>query len=401
MLVNFAFPAIYGLELYGSFIQANILVFVFQKLADIVSEPLISHLDKRFIFATSLVFSSIIMGLFIVTNFLISIGDPQLLGVMLLSSCCLLSMYALEQQLRIVIYLISFLGVFFILLALQLLASWSLNIVDILIWTNGVPCIFAVIGLLTSGSKLPSSKNTMSTMVGVLSLLPRMVSVTFVFNLLTNILPYILSKTLSLGDLGLFRVATSVIQSATSMFPVSAKAIFVAFIRGVKAEELCKALMLSSLLYFSVLGFFAYVGSWLFPNLSKYLTLIASLPVLYWAVVLERYQLAIGLRRRVIVANLIIGLLIICATIFVGDLSQAMIMYAIGFSGYVLILYINSQLCIDYRIIIFVTILSPIIIWLEDLSSFIPIFFMAALTILSIFLVRLNWANIHNLKQLK
>lgn len=401
MLVNFAFPVFYGLESYGSFIQTNILVFLFQKLADIVSEPLVSQVDKRFIFTTSLAFSSIIMGLFVVANCFFSIGDPQLLGVMLLSSSCLLSMYAMGRQLRILIYLLLFLGVFFLLLALKMLAIWDLNIVDILVWTNGVPSIYAVIVLVASGSSFPSSKKTISTMVEVLSLLPRMVSVTLVFNLLTNILPYILSKNLPLRDLGLFRVATSVIQSATSMFPVSAKAIFVAFVRGIKAEDLFRILMLSSLFYFSVFGFFAYLASWLMPNLSKYLTLIASLPVLYWAVLLERYQLAIGLYRRVIVANLIIGFLIIFATFFVGDLKQAMVMYAISFSGYVLILYISSQSSINYRVIYFVATISPIIIWFEDISSFIPILYMSILAICAIFLIRWSWADIQSLKLFK
>ena len=296
MLVNFVVPALYGLESYGAFIQANILVFVFQKLTDIVNEPLISHVEGRYIFATSLLMGGVVMLLFLITNSINPIGNPLLLGVMLVSSCCLLSMYALRQQLRLLVYLVVFLGVFGLLLALKMLADWQLSIVDVLIWTNLVPGLLAALGLVSSGSRLPPGKQLLSTMGNMFVMLPRMVSVTLVFNLLTNILPYILSKTLPVRDLGLFRVVTSVIQSATSLFPLNTKAIFVAFVGGERREALFKTIMSASLLYFSILGVFGYLLAWMVPKLSPYLVLVASLPVLYWAVVSERYLLASGSR---------------------------------------------------------------------------------------------------------
>ncbi len=37
LVVNFVIPGLYGLEAYGAFIKANVLVFLFQKLLDIIN----------------------------------------------------------------------------------------------------------------------------------------------------------------------------------------------------------------------------------------------------------------------------------------------------------------------------------------------------------------------------
>ncbi len=398
MLVNFVVPALYGLESYGAFIQANILVFVFQKLTDIVNEPLISHVEGRYIFATSLLMGGVVMLLFLITNSINPIGNPLLLGVMLVSSCCLLSMYALRQQLRLLVYLVVFLGVFSLLLALKLLADWQLSIVDVLIWTNLVPGLFAALGLVSSGSRLPPGKQLLSTMGNMFVMLPRMVSVTLVFNLLTNILPYILSKTLPVRDLGLFRVVTSVIQSATSLFPLNTKAIFVAFVGGERREALFKTIMSASLLYFSILGVFGYLLAWMVPKLSPYLVLVASLPVLYWAVVSERYLLASGSRRQVMIANLTVGLLAVVAVFFVQELKQAEIFYALGFSAYALALHACCQPRLHSGAMYWVVLMSPCIIWLQGMSIFIPIFYMVSLIILATVVLRFRLADLRNLR---
>ncbi len=398
MLVNFVVPALYGLESYGAFIQANILVFVFQKLTDIVNEPLISHVEGRYVFATSLLMGGVVMLLFLITNSINPIGNPLLLGVMLVSSCCLLSMYALRQQLRLLVYLVVFLGVFGLLLALKMQADWQLSIVDVLVWTNLVPGLLAALGLISSGSRLPPGKQLLSTMGNMFVILPRMVSVTLVFNLLTNILPYILSKTLPVRDLGLFRVVTSVIQSATSLFPLNTKAIFVAFVGGERREALFKTIMSASLLYFSILGVFGYLLAWMVPKLSPYLVLVASLPVLYWAVVSERYLLACGSRRQVMIANLTVGLLAVVAVFFVHELKQAVIFYALGFSAYALVLHACCQPRLHSGAMYWVVLMSPCIIWLQEMSVFVPILYMVSLIILAAVALRLRPADLRNLR---
>ncbi len=398
MLVNFVVPALYGLESYGTFIQANILVFVFQKLTDIANEPLISHVEGRYVFATSLLMGGVVMLLFLITNSIDPIGNPLLLGVMLVSSCCLLSMYALRQQLRLLVYLVVFLGVFGFMLALKMLADWQLSIVDVLVWTNLVPGLLAALGLVSSGSRLPPGKQLLSTVGNTFVMLPRMISVTLVFNLLTNILPYILSKTLPIRDLGLFRVVTSVIQSATSLFPLNTKAIFVAFVGGERREALFNTIMSASLLYFSILGVFGYLLAWMVPKLSPYLVLVAGLPVLYWAVVSERYLLASGARRQVMIANLTVGLLAVVTVFFVEDLKQAVIFYALGFSAYALVLHACCQPRVHSGAMYWVVILSPCVVWLKEMSIFIPILYMVSLIILATVVLRFRPADLRNLR---
>lgn len=398
LLVNFLVPALFGLESYGVFVQANILVFVFQKLTDIVNEPLISHVEGRYIFATSLLIGCVVILLFLIANSFEQIGNPVLLGVMLLSSCCLLSMYALRQQFRLLVYLLVFLVVFGFLLALKMLAGWQLNIVDVLIWTNFIPGGIAALGLILSGSRFPPGKKFISTMKNVVAMVPRMISVTLVFNLLTNILPYILSKTLPVRDLGLFRVVTSIIQSATSLFPLNTKAIFVAFVAEERRDVLFKTIMSTSLLYFAIVGVGGYLFAWAVPKISSYLVLVTSLPVLYWAVVSERYLLARGLRRQVMVANLVVGFLVVPAVIFVRDLQQAELFYSIGFSVYALVLHSFCQHRFHQGVMCWVVLLSPCVIWLQEKSVFIPILYMCSLVVLVITALRFRLADLRNLR---
>jgi len=398
MLVNFVVPALYGLESYGAFIQANILVFVFQKLTDIVNEPLISHAEGRYIFAMSLMMGAVVLLLFLITNSIDPIGNPLLLGVMLLSSCCLLSMYALRQQLRLLVYLVVFLGVFGVLIMLKISADWQLSIVDVLVLTNLVPGVLAMLGLVFSGSRLPPGKQLRSSIANTILMLPRMISVTLVFNLLTNILPYILSKTLPVRDLGLFRVVTSIIQSATSLFPLNTKAIFVAFVGDERREALFKTVMSASLLYFAILGVFGYLLAWMVPKLSPYLALVAGLPVLYWAVVMERYLLASALREKVMIANLTVGIMAVGATYFVHELKHAEIFYALGFSAYALALHACCQPRIHSGAIYWVVILSPLAICLQPINILIPILYMVSLIILATLVLQFRPADLRNLR---
>ncbi|MGY2160030.1 hypothetical protein [Pseudomonas tolaasii] len=194
LVVNFVIPGLYGLEAYGTFIKANVLVFLFQKLLDIVNEQLIASVEAEYTLVTSLFMATLIFLLFNAVNLIDYIGNPLLLGVMLLSSACLLSMFSLRLQRWIVGYLIIFLCVFFTALLLSYLSVWPLSIVDILILTNLIPCLYAVVVLFFNGAKLPMGKQLLLTCHRVLLLLPRMVSITLVFNLFTNILPFILSK---------------------------------------------------------------------------------------------------------------------------------------------------------------------------------------------------------------
>ncbi|EJM83549.1 MULTISPECIES: hypothetical protein [Pseudomonas] len=399
LVVNFVIPGLYGLDAYGAFIKANVLVFLFQKLLDIVNEQLIASVEAEYILVTSLFMATLIFLLFSVVSLVDDIGNPLLLSVMLLSSACLLSLFGLRLQRWIVGYLVLFLCVFFVLLFISYQQILPLSIVDILLLTNLIPCLFAVAVLFSHGAKLPVGRQLLSTCKNVLFLLPRMVSITLVFNLFTNILPYILSKSLPVRDLGLFRVIVSIIQSATSLFPINVRAVFVAFVSGGQRQEQYRIIMSVALFYFALVGLSGYAMGWLFPQYSAYLAMLPCLPVLYWAVVTERYLVASGLHRKVIIANLVLGVLAVAGMIlFVQGLKQAELFYALGFSAYLLFLHLLCRPGIRLPVIFWVSVLSPFAIVLKDVNLIWGVLYMLSLLIIAVGILRLRPADFRTLR---
>lgn len=397
LLVNFMVPALFGLEAYGVFVQANILVFVFQKIADIINEPLISHLERGYIFFFSLLLAGLVMLLFMILVFFQTKGNPVLLFSMLLSSCCLLSMYALRQQMRILIYLVAFLLVFFGLLGLGFFKIWSLNIETILISTNLIPASVAVLGLIFSGARVPPRSELVSVLISIFSLLPKLFSVTLVFNLLTNILPLVFSKILPARDLGLFRVMTSVIQSATSLFPFNTKAIFVAFTDAKKRDRVFNILMNASLLYFAILQIVGLSAVWFLPMLKSYLVLIPLLPVLYWTVLIERYAVASGQGRKVSFVNLLVGCPILLAAFFGNDLKYAELTYAFGFSLYLFALSRFISLDLNRYVLLWLAIISPLLLMLEFSAEWLSLLSACLLVLVSVRILGFDFKSLRNL----
>lgn len=331
LLVNFIIPMLYGLEAYGAFIQANILVFVVQKLTDIVNEPLIGHVDAENVFPVAAWMAVIVWLIFTVTNAFVTLGSPLLLAAMLLSSCVMLGLYSLRWHRVLFAYLVAFLTVFFALLALKELAYWPLTIVDILTWTNlaALPIFYPLaLGVRWGGAWVRLRQ--------ALRVAPGNISATLVFNLFTNLLPYLLSKTLPLHDLGLFRVMTSVVQSATSLFPVNTKALFVMLRRDADAAQLYPIVLGLSLAYFSGVALAMLALSVFEPRLLPYLALMGGLSALYWAVLSERYLLAVGRKHALVVANLVVGILALALALRVETLGQATMLYAASFAVYAL-----------------------------------------------------------------
>lgn len=380
LLVNFVIPALYGLELYGAFIQANILVFLFQKLTDISTEPLIGHVDHAMIFPVSILIAACVWLVFWAIDSVASLGSTALLAAMLLSSSVMLSMYALRQQRRLVAYLVFFLMVFFTLLILKEWLKWPLSIVDILLWTNLLPASLAALALLRSGVRLPSRQTVGPLLAGVARVAPGNFSVTLVFNLFTNLLPYILSKTLPLRDLGLFRVVTAVIQSATTIFPINTKAIFVKLVGSEDRAGQFRILLAWSLLYFAGLGLVALATGRVDARLVPYLALMASLPTLYWAVLAERYLQATKRRRELMVANLVVGGIALAGAFLVETIAQAIIYYAFGLSTYAGWLLVLNRRTVSLSASIPVIGLAPLAVQLQSYSMVYPaIYFLIAL----------------------
>lgn len=399
LVVNFVVPSLYGLDAYGEFIKANILVFLFQKLLDIVNEQLIASVEAEYILITSLLMAFLIFLAFCGFNLIANIGNPLLLSVMLLSSACMLSLFALRLHRWIVGYLVIFLCTFSGSLFARHSEILPLSIVDVLILTNLTPCLFAVVVLFFHGARIPLGNNLLSAFQLVLASLPKIVLITLVFNLFTNILPYILSKSLPVRDLGLFRVIISVIQSATSLFPVNVRAVFVSFVSGGQRQEQYRIVMSVALFYFALVGLFGYTIGWFFPQYAIYLVMLPCIPVLYWAVVTERYLVASGLNRKVIIANIIIGTLAVTGVaFFVQDIHQAELFYALGFSAYLLLLHFLCRPGIDLAVVLLVSILSPLAIIGTATSLFWGMLYMCVILVMAIWKLRLRPKDIRGLR---
>lgn len=398
LLVNFVIPALYGLELYGAFIQANILVFLFQKLTDISTEPLIGHVDPAMIFPVSMLIAGAVWFVFWVADRVVSLGSPALLAAMLLSSSAMLSMYALRKPRRLVAYLLFFLVVFFTLLILKERLDWQLSIVEILFWTNLLPALLAALALLGSGVRLPSAQEVRPLLASVARTAPGNFSVTLVFNLFTNLLPYILSKTLPLRDLGLFRVVSAVIQSATTIFPINTKAIFVGLVESDDRTGQFRILLAWSLLYFAGIGLLALVAGSVAPRLLPYLALVASLPTLYWAVLAERHLQASGQRRRLMAVNLAVGGLALAAAFLVQTIDQAVAYYAVGLSAYAGWLLFLERRTLSFFGSILVAGLAPLAVQLQSVSLIYPAAYFVGLLLLARGVFRPRLADLQRLR---
>jgi hypothetical protein len=344
LAVNFLIPALFGLEQYGLFLRANLLVFLFHKLTDIANEPLISLLEANSIFPISMSICCLVLVAFSTIDLVYPIGSPLLLASMLLSSSVSLSMYALRKSSHILCYLVAFLVVFCGLLSVRGLGPYRLGITEILIATNLIPASVVGIALASSAGRGSCGNEQLHTMIRPLrGSLPSTVSLTLVFNLFTNVFPFLLSKTLAPGDLGLFRVMTSVVQSATSVFPLNVKSIFVAFATTREPQRLYSVIASVSLSYFALAGLVGCIISVSWPQLHPYMALVCSIPALYWAALSERFLLAIRQTSFVRSVNLGIALTALPVMFFVTTVREAVICYAFGFSAYALLLLLKAQ----------------------------------------------------------
>jgi hypothetical protein len=366
LAINFLIPITYGIEVYGSFIQTNILVFVCHKFIDIINEPLISSMNPKYIFASSLFCSGFIYMLLIVGNTFQNTSSEWLLLVMLLSSSSMLSMFALKLKYLLIIHLSLVLIVFLNLITLDKLNIYNTSIVNLCIFSNLLPSLISILGILMGGAELPPPKDFSHILKTTLYKLPRNISTTFAFNCLTNFFPYLLAQQLSALDIGIFRVVTSLLQAATSVFPINTKSIFLALADGKNQAKQLLILMSGSLLYFSFIGLMVASAAYFFPRLEPYTRMVSFLPILFWAVLLERFTQVALPPGRLIYANLIVGVGLIISLLLITTLEQAELLYELGISSYLLLLAWCSRTKSVYLLIIFLLTFSALFILLKS-----------------------------------
>lgn len=113
----------------------------------------------------------------------------------------------------------------------------------------------------------------------------------------------------------------------------------------------------------------------------------------------ERYLVASGLHRKVIIANLVLGVLAVAGMIlFVQGLKQAELFYALGFSAYLLFLHLLCRPGIPLPVIFWVSVLSPFAIVLKDVNLIWGVLYMLSLLIIAVGILRLRPADFRTLR---
>lgn len=398
LLVNLLIPFVYGVEYYGGFIQANILVFTIQKFADIVIEPLMVYVEPCFLFVTTLVTSAIILLVAHGVSYIDAVGSQGLLAAMLLSSNCMLSMFALRLHQNILLHLILLLVVFFSLLLLDYNGLIHLSLVNLLVCSNLIPALISTAALFLFGSTLPTSRQMWEALKISVSEFPRNVSTTLVFNFLTNIYPYILTKELTARDLGVFRIVTSLLQSAASLFPLNIKEIFSQFIEGKQRNKKIHLLVIVSLFYFSAIGIFATLATYFEPKLSPYISMITILPVIYWVILFERFMQAEQMRQKLLLINLSIFSLMMIAVLFVKTLQDAEYLYVLSIGIYASVLLGCSQISINRNQILLVIFFSIMAFSQEENLKGCSLLYMLTIATLTFFFMKKLMPNFSNVK---
>lgn len=334
LLFSFLAPAAYGLALYGEFIGLNAVVFLLHRAFGIISEPLI-----RFAGAGKLIYSVLLLSLltfvgFLALHFLTSVGSPLLLFSMLLSASVLLVLQGLRLR-RAYILFVSLAA-----LLLAALTAWSythdlsISLERVMEISVLIPaCIWLVVALRAS-DECPSLKELQALLAQLANQIPQLLTVTAVMNLLTAALPVYLARVLVPYDLGLYRVASSVIQSATSVFPVSTAAVIARFTSHAQGKRLYRTLRSFATLYFSIIATGLILLASLAPTLTPYLVLCASIPVYYRAVLDERHLIAANRSLWLMAINITVVLIGLGSLFLIHTLENAMLYYACIVTGY-------------------------------------------------------------------
>lgn len=362
LLVNFVIPVCWGVGEYGLFIKENIFVLMFHKLADLISEPLIS-LDGN----VSLFSNAIVMGAFLLTLFWmlsciapISMGSGWLLGCMVWSNCVLIVMHAKSLHRWIVFYLILFIFFFLLGVIVRYYHFYEVTIVQILELTNLVPAVVFFMALCL-GKKIELSflsfKATASNLISILKVTPKLFSLTLVNNLFTNILPCYVSFVFTPQALGLFKIQMSIAQMAVVVFPVSAKVISFYFYKY-NSKLLLESTLRLSINYFSFIALCAYAYIAGYEKKFEISHIVLLLPVIHVSVILERYLLGSALRNRLIAINWYVAIISCLVIVCVHTLSEMIFLYSFSIVLYVFLMLTLIESSLSKLIIMSLSALS-------------------------------------------
>jgi hypothetical protein len=381
---NFLAPAVFGLTVYGEFIAHNAAVFLLHRAMTIISEPLIRFATPQSLLVHSMVLNLIAWGAFALASQQWDMGSIGLLLGMLISASVLLAMQALRLRRSYIAFLMA------VCISFSGLVTWSAlhdnaisleRVMEISVWG---PSLVGMVYLFTHGATLPSLRMLLLTLRKVLAHVPRIISITSAMNMLTSALPLFLVPILSTRDLGLFRVATSVIQSATSAFPVSTQTLLASFVQHARGVELYRLLSTIARLYFALASMGLMVMAFLLPQLVPYVLLTICLPVFYHAILTERHLTATGHIRALVIINLAVVGLTIMGIGFVNNMGDAVLLYASGFVAYALALSFADRAMPPNLSLLLLFALCPVVIHFMEQQLWIGLLYAALIVLVTL-----------------
>lgn len=386
LMMNFLFPGLYGLESYGSFIQTNALLFLLHKTISIVSEPLIHFSEPRRIFCTSLALNGLLFLIFCAANYWLPLGSPLLLAGMLGNYSVLLALQAMRMHKSFIGVQLGTVLIFTALSLYSALHAFSISIATVMEAAMLLPTLGGALMLVIQRAAILSLPALRTSLRQMAQQVPQLLSITAAMNLFTNALPLILAYTLGARDLGLFRVSVSVIQSASSLFPLSTQALLAGFVRHEREGHdgsHYAALRDFSILYFSAAGVGLLLLTLLMPNLAAYAALACCLPVYYLAVIAERHLTAMHRVRRLMVVNGLVCLIAACTLPFVTHLAQGQALFITGLTAYALLLCLSIRLRRLSRAPLWLIALCPLAVYATGLSTWAGIAYLLLLALLT------------------
>lgn len=343
LIANFLLPAVYGITTYGEFIVFNAVLFVVHKTMSIVSEPLIRFHQPDQVLYGSLLLNAFGLGVFLIIRWFFPLGSPWLLLGMLLSLSVVLTMQALMLKKALIIFtsMVNILLLGSIYIGSQ--GYVALSIQQIMEISTLIPAILGFT-LLANHVGRPSTQQLADALKIVVRRMPQLLSMTAVANLFTNALPLLLMGHLSAMQIGQMRVAISVVQSATGIFPVASQAILGAFVRHKDPALLYVSLSRFSAFYFGLLGCTLIIATFILPAIGPYVTLACLLPIFYETILAERYMLAMNRPNELVLVNLGIAIPAAAVLLVAFNLPQVFLVYVTGYALYALLLRLKSQI---------------------------------------------------------
>lgn len=372
LMINFFTPIIYGIEQYGLFIKLNILVYVFHRFSDITSESLIAMAGQGSVFFQSLVVNGVYFSIFLLLQFFFASGSALLLGSMLLSSSVLLSFYAQRRLGAVLALLIVVTLTFFSLGCLQWAGSIYLDIQQLMV-VSTLPV--AVVGLVVLSWHHRAELvcvSSYSALCRVVAALPKMMSMTLVFNSLTNFIPYFAAQVLAPREMGVLRIMLSVVQSVSSVFPLNIKHLFSTLVRSVNKQHLLYALMNVAAVYFMALACGFLVLGQFYAPVQIYTKLLALLPLFFCSMLIERYLQSGGQGRLLAFVNLLTSGPIFIGAIYSESLQSFYFLYAASIVVYfsILLTVARVRTCWHYLLLLASCVVQSILIEISVLAVF-------------------------------